>query len=144
MATPITYEDFLPVSAAWISQSNLGDGAATTYSAAATRQSSSGAPRPGAGRDRPLSGTARCLDRPGDAGTRAKRFLNGDHKSDGRRSAASPDVASRAVCRRELLHLVSAGPQRSETQLRIAQFIRVAQAQQSHVAVNLFLQYLNG
>jgi uncharacterized glyoxalase superfamily metalloenzyme YdcJ len=36
-ATPITYEDFLPVSAAGIFQSNLGDTAPAAYSAAAAR-----------------------------------------------------------------------------------------------------------
>lgn len=35
--SPIIYEDFLPVSAAGIFQSNLGDGAATTYDAAASQ-----------------------------------------------------------------------------------------------------------
>lgn len=36
-ATPITYEDFLPVSAAGIFQSNLGDGGPKTYSAVAAQ-----------------------------------------------------------------------------------------------------------
>ena len=36
-ATPITYEDFLPVSAAGIFQSNLGDSAPATYSAVAAQ-----------------------------------------------------------------------------------------------------------
>jgi uncharacterized glyoxalase superfamily metalloenzyme YdcJ len=36
-ATPITYEDFLPVSAAGIFQSNLGDGGPATYSAVAAQ-----------------------------------------------------------------------------------------------------------
>ncbi|MEE2951861.1 MAG: VOC family protein [Pseudomonadota bacterium] len=37
-ADPITYEDFLPVSAAGIFQSNLGDGAAKSYSANPNRE----------------------------------------------------------------------------------------------------------